>query len=215
MAMGKTHMSVANATALSASYGWIWMQRDGWLETTPEWIQRSIQGVNDFTGFQVDWLNGYTLPFLSSVPFISDDTIGAFGSLILLLLGVSIFVLCNLLPDIDSSSSILGRHVPTNFGGHRGVIHSLYPVFALIIPAIIWQNFLLWLIPLGYFTHLLLDDSSVSGVHWLPGITSSTRPYSIFRYEVNGWFEKTVLLGGSWIVTVLFGYLWIRFLFQF
>lgn len=213
MAMGKTHITFASATALSVSYGWMWIHQNGWLETKPRVMQNSIEWLDNVTGFNTDWLNGYILPVLSSVPFISEHAVGAAGSFLMLLIGVLIFTFCNLLPDIDSSSSILGRYVPTNFGGHRGIMHSLYPVIALSVPAILWPHFLLWLIPFGYLTHLLVDDSSVSGVHWLPGITSSKRPYSVFRYEVNGLFEKTILFGGSWLVIIIFGYLWIRFLF--
>ena len=213
MAMGKTHVSVAHATALSVSYGWVWMHQDGWINNQHNWIQQVVKFVNDTTGFNVEWLQGYTLPILSSVPFIPDNILGAVSSLILLAIGVLIFGFCNLLPDIDSDSSILGRYVPTNFGGHRGVVHSLYPVILLMIPAIVWQHFVLWLIPLGYFTHLLVDDASVAGIHWLPGLAPPFRRYHMFRYQVNGPFEKMVLRGGSWFVSSVFIFLWVRRLF--
>lgn len=213
MAMGKTHVSIAYATALSASYGWVGLFQNGWIDNQHEWVQQAVYFVNNAVGFNVDWLQDYTLPFLLSVPFISPNILSAASSAFMLAIGVLVFGFCNLLPDIDSSTSTLGRYVPTNFGGHRGVVHSLYPVILLTIPAIIWSHFVLWLVPMGYFTHLLVDDLSVSGIHWLPGLVPPFRPFSMFRYQVNGVFEKIVLFGGSWFVTSVFVYLWFRRLF--
>lgn len=213
MAMGKTHVSVGYATALSVSYGWVGIHQNGWIDNQHEWIQRAVGFVNETTGFNVEWLQGYTLPALLSVPFVSPNILSAVSSAFLLLIGVILFGFFNLLPDIDSRTSTLGRYVHLSVGGHRGAIHSLYPVILLMIPAIIWSHFILWLIPMGYFTHLLVDDGSVSGIHWLPGLVPPFRPYSVLRYQVNGVFEKVVLVGGSWFVTSVFVYLWFKRLF--
>lgn len=213
MAMGKTHVSVAYATALSVSYGWVGLHQSGWIDNQHDWVQRIIGFANDLTGFNVDWFQGYTLPFLLSVPFVSPNILSAVSSAFLLFIGVVVFGFANLLPDIDSRTSMLGRYVHLSVGGHRGVVHSLYPVLLLTIPALIWSHFILWLIPMGFFTHLLVDDLSVSGIQWLPGLVPPFRPFSVLRYQVNGLFEKVVLLGGSWFVSSVFIFLWVRRLF--
>lgn len=72
------------------------------------------------------------------------------------------------LPDADSSTSRLGRHIPTP-GPHRGVLHSDWPVYALVALSI-WEPLrpLLWL-ALGYWTHLELDGLSRAGrARWYP-----------------------------------------------
>lgn len=72
------------------------------------------------------------------------------------------------LPDVDSSTSRLGRHVPTP-GPHRGLLHSDWPVYALVVLSV-WEPLrpLLWL-ALGYWTHLELDGFSRAGrARWYP-----------------------------------------------
>jgi len=109
-----------------------------------------------------------------------------FGILFLL------FVLIgSLIPDIDNVESFLGRKYriisgPVEFiFGHRGLLHSIYPVLGLVILYFIFKTKLVFALAIGYFLHLVLDAVTKEG------ITFFTVP---FRFKVRG-FIKT---GGIW-----------------
>ena len=70
------------------------------------------------------------------------------------------------LPDIDSSTSHIGRHIPFP-GPHRGITHSNWMLIAMAVP-IVWVRIWLWLW-LGMFFHDVLDAYSAAGrVGWYP-----------------------------------------------
>jgi len=105
-----------------------------------------------------------------------------FGYLFLL------FVLIgSLIPDIDNVESFLGRKYRIISGpiefifGHRGLLHSIYPVLGLVILYFIFKTELILALSLGYFLHLVLDALTKEG------ITFFTVP---FRFKIKG-FIKT------------------------
>jgi membrane-bound metal-dependent hydrolase YbcI (DUF457 family) len=78
----------------------------------------------------------------------------------------SLYLLGCLLPDVDISSSWLGRFVCV-FGGHRTWTHALWVPMALVAwwvfdPRRAW---VLWLV-FGYVAHLILDSWSAMGICW-------------------------------------------------
>jgi inner membrane protein len=84
-----------------------------------------------------------------------------------------LFLFAALLPDIDSSSSLIGKHVP--FMGwlfrHRGVWHSAWMPLAAVLLLYPFSIQIAALIALGYLTHILADSLTHEGVrplHPLP-----------------------------------------------
>lgn len=82
-------------------------------------------------------------------------------------------VLGSLLPDIDHKQSYLGRRLPflsapiQKFFGHRGFTHSLLSLsFLGLATGLYWYVNPLFFggLLLGYFSHLLADMATVSGI---------------------------------------------------
>ncbi len=99
-----------------------------------------------------------------------------------------IFILVgSLLPDIDSVESYLGRKARIISGpieflfGHRGLLHTIYPVLSLFILYLIFRINLILALAIGYLLHLILDAITKEGV------TFFTIP---FRFKIKG-FIKT------------------------
>ena len=76
---------------------------------------------------------------------------------------VILYILGTILPDIDSPGSLVGRHVyiPVE---HRTWTHSLWPLIVLLLVGIKFR--LVFMLGLGYFTHLFADSYSYAGVDW-------------------------------------------------
>lgn len=77
-------------------------------------------------------------------------------------LGLPLFWLGCLLPDIDSKSSKLGRlvHVP---GPHRGLTHTNWVLLLLGVGAWFDPTGVVWWLLLGVVTHLVIDGWSKAG----------------------------------------------------
>ena len=80
----------------------------------------------------------------------------------LLPVAAALLLVGTLLPDIDSSSSRLGRWVPTP-GPHRGITHSDLVTWALLVLSVLEPSGLLIWLTLGYWSHLELDGLSRAG----------------------------------------------------
>lgn len=96
-------------------------------------------------------------------------------------------VLGSLLPDIDHPQSYLGRRLwflsaPINkLFGHRGITHSLlFTAILGIVTAPWWAINPLFFggILLGYFSHLLADMTTVSGI---PLLYPNKKRYKFFK----------------------------------
>ncbi|MFT4343814.1 MAG: metal-dependent hydrolase [Candidatus Woesearchaeota archaeon] len=81
-----------------------------------------------------------------------------------------LFILLSIVPDIDLYSSWIGKRVPvlshlfTVVLGHRGVLHSLWPMIGLAFLLVPFgYGFALF----GYGVHLLLDASTRKGIFLL------------------------------------------------
>lgn len=78
-----------------------------------------------------------------------------------------------LLPDIDSPSSFLGRHVRLGIARHRGFWHSIFGILIFALAAVLLLALLkapqIYSIALaaGCFLHLAADSLTPSGIRWL------------------------------------------------
>ena len=116
-----------------------------------------------------------------------------------------IFVLIgSILPDIDTPKSKIGKKVFLSrifkfFLGHRGFIHSIYPViFVFVVFYYFNMVYAGWGFLIGYLGHLVLDGLTKQGVNFL-------QPLSSFKIrgfiKVGGFLEKIVF--GLIIVLIL------------
>jgi inner membrane protein len=89
----------------------------------------------------------------------------------------SLLLIGALLPDIDTPNSKISRKIPVIpkiielLAKHRGIFHSIF--LALIFAAVIWIFSPTYGIALfsGYFSHLLIDGFTKSGVNLLHPIS--------------------------------------------
>ena len=107
--------------------------------------------------------------------------------------------LFGILPDIDTYKSKAGKKVPfisflfKFFFGHRGVFHSLFtPMLLYLFFLFIGHEIIGLAILLGYFSHIILDALTPSGVRLLWP----------FRFRIKG-FIKT----NSFLEKILFLFL--------
>ena len=78
-------------------------------------------------------------------------------------IGIALYMLGALLPDIDTPYSTLGRIVSLPFE-HRTWTHAIWAPLALMIAGI-WVRLLFWL-GFGMFVHDFFDSFSASGINW-------------------------------------------------
>lgn len=100
-------------------------------------------------------------------------------------------VLGTIMPDIDSSSSILGRFIPKPIHklmfkkgyNHRGFLHTMImPILLAFTP----YRYLLY----GYLLHLLYDSFNYSGIRILP----KTKRISFGNVKEGSFTEKLIFL---------------------
>ena len=116
-------------------------------------------------------LTGVALAMGERSGMVSTPLVG--GGALELVLGMGLFMLGALLPDADTGSSVVGRHVRLP-GRHRTWTHSVWVVALLCLGG--WYLFrpLLWL-GLGWLVHLLMDSVSRAGICWLWPLTDCIR----------------------------------------
>jgi len=122
-------------------------------------------------------------------------------------------ILGSLLPDIDHEKSYISNKlfgiskIISSFFGHRGFFHSIFP------PMILYSIFYfmdLHLVGLGlfvgYFSHLLSDALTVSGINFL---------YPASKFQLKGFFVTNGVLEYVFFVvlSILDGYLLKGFIF--
>lgn len=120
-----------------------------------------------------------------------------FGGFIMVLIGSG-------LPDIDNSSSKIGRMVPiiSNHIPHRGITHSIYVIIACIYGILYTQNNLIIALSIGIICHIIADLFSADG---LDLFLTHRKIYMPIHYKVDGKVE-TVLRLMAWII--LFYYIY-------
>lgn len=107
------------------------------------------------------------------------------------------------LPDIDTSSSLLGRvFAPiSNRMRHRGYMHSLQAITLMWLLALFTKSLMMAALAFGYSAHVIEDGFSVQGVDWINNGWYLRFP---FAYHVGGRFEFWVrLIARAYIVCAL------------
>lgn len=107
--------------------------------------------------------------------------------------------LVSIIPDIDEAGSKLGKKLwfIAKLFSHRGIFHSIYiPILLFLIFNYIFHSSLIgFAILIGYFSHLILDALTVSGVNFLN---------PILTFRVSG-FIKTGSIFEILLFVVLLG----------
>jgi len=105
-----------------------------------------------------------------------------------------IFIFTSLLPDIDTTSSFLGKRfkIVGWIFGHRGLFHSLFPFILIVIPVYLFFGF--WYasaVFLGCLSHLVLDMLNHQGV----GLFFPLLKWRIKGFcKSGGLFEKVLFI---------------------
>ena len=94
--------------------------------------------------------------------FLFDDG-GVMPQPLFIGLGILLYMLGSLLPDIDTPYSTLGRIIHLPFE-HRTWTHAIWAPLALMIAGI-WVRLLFWL-GFGILVHDFFDSFSASGIDW-------------------------------------------------
>ncbi len=102
------------------------------------------------------------------------------------------------LPDIDNSSSKIGRLVPiiSNHIPHRGITHSIYVIIACLYGILYTHNNLIIALSVGIISHIVADLFSVDG---LDLFLIKRKIYMPIRYKVGGILE-TILRFIAWLI---------------
>lgn len=108
------------------------------------------------------------------------------------------------LPDIDNSSSKIGRCVPiiSKHIPHRGVTHSIYVIIACLYGILYTQNNLIIALSVGVISHILADLFSADG---LDLFLIKRKIYMPIRYKVGGKLE-TILRLIAWLILFYYTY---------
>ncbi|MDD5133203.1 MAG: metal-dependent hydrolase [Candidatus Nanoarchaeia archaeon] len=79
--------------------------------------------------------------------------------------------LISIVPDIDEAGSKLGKKLwfIAKLFSHRGFLHSIYPpiLLFLLFNYVFHSSLIAFAILIGYFSHLILDALTVSGINFL------------------------------------------------
>lgn len=153
--------------------------------------------VNTFLGFPMPiWLT--TTLYLASIILLAS--------------------IASLLPDIDSPTSILGRHVKwfSSVVPHRTYTHTIWAILLILIPAIMYNITWLTIIGYGYFLHVWEDSYSKQGIAWIYPITQY-RIYpngAVVKHGFKPIFYYRTGKGSEYVVVTILGVLWLKFLYD-
>jgi inner membrane protein len=111
-------------------------------------------------------------------------------------------LLGSLLPDIDTPNSKISRKIPviprilSIFAKHRGIFHSVF--LAAAFAAIVWMFSKTYGLALfaGYFSHLLIDGFTKSGVNLLHPISQLRIAGPIETGKIWEWVLFAVIVAG-------------------
>ena len=119
-------------------------------------------------------------------------------------LGVLFFcVFGSLFPDIDSSTSLIGRHTPivSFLVKHRGIFHSIFPLIIIVFGLIYFARVeIIIAFILGFFSHLILDMFTKQGLTLYPFKTRIKGPIIVGSLEEHVFFLSQIII----ILIVLF-----------
>lgn len=115
-------------------------------------------------------------------------------------IGVGLYFLGTLLPDIDSPNSLLGKHFYLPIP-HRIYTHLIY--VPLLLFYLTQYHILFFFLGMGYLTHILVDALSRMGVcffnpfgyrHYPSGAVVK-KGHKWYFYRNNTWQEKATVFG--------------------
>lgn len=120
----------------------------------------------------------YTVPKLMVTDIVQTLTDTILPLWVYIPLGIFLYLLGLLLPDIDCEYSTLGKkfYLPI---GHRTWLHSIWFVLIFGI-ASIWIRVFFFL-SFGIFTHLFFDSFSRSGVKWFYPLRNRHHKLKLYR----------------------------------
>lgn len=140
----------------------------------PSWVSQAVDTVSGACVSASTWIHQMFIP--------SDDQ-----WLTSVAIGLPLFVIGTVLPDIDLPDSMAGRYMPwgtlwrpfesredvTSPMNHRGWTHTLWVLLGVgLLAAWVWPGFI-WLLA-GMITHDLLDAGSMAGWIWYYPLFPST-----------------------------------------
>lgn len=156
--------------------------------------------------------------YSTAILAISTLTPETLPGLVSLALGVAGTVIGNLLPDIDTQKSVMGRMAPSVSAfmsksfEHRTVTHNLLFSLSFFVLALLINGWFFWSLAIGVFLHILVDSFSWQGVLWQypfvkwhyyrsGGQYKKGRPYHK-GYKVGGKLES-ILYQGCWVYLII------------
>lgn len=144
--------------------------------TAPGWLET---GAGAFSEFMLD---GGQMPMFLFVP-----------------LGILLYFIGALLPDVDSPYSMLGRviHIPVE---HRTWTHAIWWPVLLCVGGI-WVRLLMWL-GLGVFLHDFVDSFSASGLNWFYPIKKKHK-HRLKLYHTGHIGERVIIII-TWVLMILY-----------
>lgn len=142
----------------------------------PDWLKT---GSEAFYRFMLD---GGEVPLFLFVP-----------------MGVLLYLIGALLPDIDTQYSMLGRiiYIPVE---HRTWTHAIWWPILFCIGGI-WVRGFMWL-AIGIFIHDLADSFSASGLNWFYPIKRKHK--HVLKLYHTGHIGERVIIIVSWVIMILY-----------
>lgn len=122
---------------------------------------------------------------------VGTGVVAALASPTFSVLHIPIFGIASLLPDLDSSSSMLGKRVKIigKMFSHRGFLHT--PLF-LAIFLLIKNPAIKWAIIIGLASHLLLDLLNRGGIMLL--YPFSRKKFKVLTLKCGTWAESGIVI---------------------
>lgn len=184
---GSSHMLTAAATGITIVGTLFWTAKSVSVPTVVRDISQSI------THFLIPGNTG-KLPIWAFV-----------------LIGVFLYFIGSLLPDIDTPYSTLGKILYLPFE-HRTWTHALWLPAALCIGGI-WVRLLFWM-GVGVLVHDFWDSFSASGIHWFYPIGSGKKTKHIALYHTSQPSEF-IVVGVALTLAILYGLLSLQLVYHF
>jgi len=122
---------------------------------------------------------------------------------------VFLFVVClsSVLADIDNYRSKVGKNVKffswllNKILGHRGFLHTIYPViFIFLLFIVLKQDLIGYAFLIGYSSHLLIDMLTKRGLRLF---------YPLFKFRIKGFIKS----GGKLEFIIFYSVLFLDFLY--
>ncbi|HLD11001.1 MAG TPA: metal-dependent hydrolase [Candidatus Nanoarchaeia archaeon] len=116
-----------------------------------------------------------------------------------------LIIFASTLPDIDSSKSKISIPFISNFiervFGHRGILHSIYPLLFFLFLSI--YSFYFLAIFIGYASHILIDCLTKEGIRIL---------YPIINIKISGFIKTNSFLENLFLILLFLATLLLIFL---